>query len=111
MDTLKRMKLILDEKTAFILKMTSEDPCTASEISKKLDIPHSVCYRKIKQLTDAELLDESEPEDPWKNRNQPKSYVSNVENAYVALERGEMVIVLKFRKSREPEVIRLSTGT
>lgn len=110
MDTLKRMKLILDEKTATILRMTAGDPCTASEISKKLQIPHSVCYRKIKQLTDAELLDENEPEDPWQNRNQPRTYVSNVENAYVALERGEMVIVLKFKKARKPEVVRLSTG-
>lgn len=108
MDTLKRIQLLLDERTAVILKMTAEQPCTASEISSELDIPHSVCYRKIKQLKEADLLDETGPEDPWENKNRPRSYTSNVENAYVSLERGEMVIVLKFKNLKESEVLRLS---
>lgn len=112
MDTLKRIQIILDERTATILKLTAEEPKTASEISQELDIPHSVCYRKIKQLTDAGLLGESSPEDPWKRpeKGKPKGYISNIDKVYVALERGEMMIVLKRKSADKSEVYHLSTA-
>jgi len=110
MDTLKRLQMILDERTAVILRLTAKKPCTATQICHELDIPHSVCYRKIKQLTDADLLDELLPEDPWEEKGQARKYSSNIEKAYVALERGEMMIVLKLKSSDKSEVYRLNSG-
>jgi len=106
-DTLKRIQLMLDEQTATILRLTALEPFTASQLRDELRIPHSVCYRKIKQLKEAELLDECKPQDPWRDRTQAKSYISNIDKAFVTLERGEMMIVLKLKNSKHAEVFRL----
>jgi len=108
MDTFNKIKMIFDEQTATILELTAQEPMTASQIGRRLNIPHSVCYRKLKMLIDAQLISEiSSPGQPFKCVK-AKRYACNIDKAYVALEQGELRCVLKLRNENRLQTFRLN---
>lgn len=42
----------------------TDTPTSVSELSDSLDIPPATCYRRVNQLSSADLLEECEREDP-----------------------------------------------
>lgn len=107
-DTFGRIRMMFDEQTSTIIGLTANAPMTASEICRRLAIPRSVCYRKLKMLTDARLLSlcrgDAEPGD-W----QISRYLSNIETAYVALEHGEMNMLIKLKDGGETQTQKFSS--
>lgn len=101
-DVFGRIGMMFDEQTSSILDMTTNGAMTASEICKRLKIPRSVCYRKLKSLTDAKILLLSKPEQgthEW----YASRYRSNVEMAFVSIEHGEMRMAMRFKDSKETQ--------
>jgi len=107
MDALEKMKILLDEQTATILKLTAQKPLTASQIGRELHLPHSVCYRKIKTLIDAELISETGQSNEKSGHVPAKQYKSNIDRAYVSLEQGEFRCVLKLKDNSQLQTIRI----
>ena len=107
MDTLDKIRMILDEQTATIMELTAQRPLTASQISRELDLPHSVCYRKLKMLIDAQLLHEIRPASSSGGAPNAKRYTSNIDQAYVVLEHGELKCILKLRDNEAPQIFRI----
>ena len=107
MDTFDKIRMILDEQTAIILELTANKPLTASQIGRELDMPHSVCYRRLKMLIDAQFLCEMGPSRGWGGSPNAKRYSSNIDQMYVALEHGEFNCVLKLRNDPTPRKFRM----
>lgn len=108
MDAFQKIKMILDEQTATILELTAQKPMTASQIGRKLNMPHSVCYRKLKMLIDANLISEISAANHQFGYAGAKQYFCNIDRAYVALEQGELKCVLKLRNQDELQTYRMS---
>lgn len=107
MDAYQKIKMIFDEQTATILELTAQKPMTASQICRRLNMPHSVCYRKLKMLIDAQLISEIGGTDRPFRYVGPKQYSCNIDRAYVALEQGELRCVLKLRSDDRPQTYRM----
>ncbi|MDH4123219.1 MAG: winged helix-turn-helix domain-containing protein [Thermoplasmata archaeon] len=108
MDAFERIRLILDDQSADILKLTAKKPMTASQIGSELHIPHSVCYRKLKTLIDAQLLNEiSRGAQSSYSTNYSKKYVSNIEQMSVILGMGGLSCILKLKSSEIPQTFRI----
>jgi len=107
-DTFGRIRMMFDEQTSTIIGLTSEKPMTASDICHRLNIPRSVCYRKLKMLTDARLLNLCK-DDKESGNWQISRYLSNIDMVYVALEHGDMNMVLRLKDSGETQKQRFSS--
>lgn len=108
MDAYQKIKMILDEQTATILELTAQKPMTASQIGKRLNMPHSVCYRKLKMLIDAQLISELSGASRQLGYAGPKRYSCNIDRAYVALEQGEFRCVLKLRNDEQLQIYQMT---
>lgn len=109
MDTLEKIRMMFDDQSSTILRLTSQNPRTASQLCQALHIPRSVCYRKLKVLINERLLDVDKPMGNWGSKGHATKYVSNIDTAYVALEHGEMRMVLKLKNDNHPQTTRIST--
>jgi len=56
MASLDVLRVLGNEYNAEILEATNE-PHSAQELSEELDVPIATCYRRIDELTEAELLE------------------------------------------------------
>lgn len=56
MASLDVLRVLGNEYNAEILQAT-EEPHSAQELSDKLDVPIATCYRRIDELTEADLLE------------------------------------------------------
>jgi predicted ArsR family transcriptional regulator len=111
MDTFERIRMMLDDQTSTILKLTSQNPRTASQLCKELQIPRSVCYRKLKTLISEQLLDVSHSQNQLGGKVHATRYVSNIDKAYVSLEHGELMMVLKLKNESHPHMSRISSDS
>ena len=107
-DTFERIRLMFEEQASTIIRLTSEAPLTASEICRRLGVPRSVCYRKLKMMTDAKLLslcrDGLAPGE-WA----VSKYSSNIDMAYVSIEHGDMNMLIRLKDSKETMTQRFSS--
>jgi len=107
-DTFERIRLMFDEQASAIIGLTTDTPMTASAICRRMGIPRSVCYRKLKMMTDAKLLNlcraEGTPGE-W----QVSRYQSNIDMAYVSIEHGDMNMLIRLKDSKETMTQRLSS--
>jgi len=108
MDAFQKIKMIFDEQTATILELTAQKPMTASQIGRRLNMPHSVCYRKLKMLIDARLISEINAGNHQFGYVGAKQYSCNIDRAYVALEQGELRCVLKLRNEDKLQTYQVS---
>lgn len=107
-DTFGMMRLMFDEQACVIIGLTSEAPMIASEICRRMGIPRSVCYRKLKMMTDAKLLSLCRAEGApceW----QVSRYQSNIDMAYVSLEHGDMNMLIRLKDNKETMTQRFSS--
>lgn len=109
METFDRIRMMFDDQTSTIIRLTSQVPRTASQICRELQIPRSVCYRKLKVLVDAQLIDVCESGSSWPAKGHAAKYVSNIDRAYISLEHGEMCMVLKLKNSDQMQISKIST--
>jgi len=107
MDTFERIRMMLDDQTSTILMLTSQNPRTASQLCRALHIPRSVCYRKLKTLIGEQLLDVSHAQNQLGGKGHATRYVSNIDKAYVSLEHGEMMMVLKLKNESHPQMSKI----
>lgn len=56
MATAEMLEVLGNEYNPEILQAASE-PCSAQALSETLDVPIATCYRRIEELTEAELLE------------------------------------------------------
>jgi len=111
MDTFERIRMMLDDQTSTILRLTSQNPRTASQLCRELHIPRSVCYRKLKTLISEQLLDVSHSQNRLGGKSNATRYVSNIDKAYVSLEHGELMMVLKLKNESHPHMSRISSDS
>jgi len=111
MDTFERIRMMLDDQTSTILRLTSQNPRTASQLCKELHIPRSVCYRKLKTLISEQLLDVTHSQNQLGGKVHATRYVSNIDKAYVSLEHGELMMVLKLKNESNPHMSRISSDS
>ncbi len=81
------LSVILDQYSSQILMGASERPMGIRELSKKLEIPLSVCYRRVKMLADMGLLCETKV-------GKRVKYISKIENfkAVLNFEENHMIV-------------------
>ncbi|MCD6461995.1 MAG: helix-turn-helix transcriptional regulator [Thermoplasmata archaeon] len=77
-----RLELFTDIYASKILALAAIGPCGAQEMSRKLDIPIAVCYRRIKELEKAGLIRVAQR---YLNRRGKRVnlYVTNVQEAKI----------------------------
>jgi predicted transcriptional regulator len=110
MDTFDRIRMMFDDQTSIILTLTSQNPRTASQLCRELNIPRSVCYRKLKMLMNERLLDVCRSQNEWTDKGHATRYISNIDRAYVSLEHGELMFVLKLKNENRTEMSKMSAG-
>jgi predicted transcriptional regulator len=111
MDAFEKIRMMLDDQTSTILRLTSQNPRTASQLCRELHIPRSVCYRKLKTLINEQLLDVSRSERQLGGHSHATRYVSNIDKAYVSLEQGELMTVLKLKNENQTHMSRISSDS
>jgi len=70
---------VLGKKYSATLLVETAEPRTAQELSDKLDIPIATCYRRIDDLCDCGLLEQSETKISSENR-QVKAYKRSIDD-------------------------------
>jgi len=108
MDTFDRIRMMLDDQTSIILTLTSQNPRTASQLCRELNIARSVCYRKLKTLMNERLLDVYRSQNQWSCKGHATRYISNIDKAYVSLEHGELMFVLKLKNEDRTEMSKIT---
>lgn len=80
--------LFNDEHVRAILTATSEEPLSATELSKHCDVSTSSIYRRLDQLTDADLLDERTR--PRADGHHETVYVSRLDRFELTIRDGDL---------------------
>lgn len=94
MDRSKIPRLVMDDYNLRILSATTFKERSARELAYLLDIPMATCYRKIKELLNAELLEEEESKLTKEGRRY-KTYLSRVSAIHVSFENGKLKVGLQ----------------
>ncbi len=94
MHALETSRLLTEEYTGKILLATMGKPKSAYELSDKLGVPISICYRKIKLLEDSGLISCAERR-LTREGKRISLYRSNVRNAQIFLERNKIRAMLE----------------
>jgi DNA-binding Lrp family transcriptional regulator len=94
MDTFDTFRLLLDEYSSRILELTGPKALNAIELSDTLGIPIAACYRRIRMLKDAGMLDE-ESKVVSVGGKMVATYRSSVESAQVLLQDGRLRVLIK----------------
>lgn len=89
MQALETSQLITEEYSAKILLATMGKPKTAFELSEKLGIPIAACYRKIKLLEQAGMINCVERRLTQAGKR-ISLYKSKVKNAQIIVERNKL---------------------
>ncbi|MDY6818311.1 MAG: helix-turn-helix domain-containing protein [Halobacteriales archaeon] len=97
-DSVELLRVLGNKFSAEILQ-AADEPKSAQELSDELDIPIATSYRRIEELTDAELLELQGKEFSDEGRR-TQVYRRNVET--IRIEFGEGTI--EFRIEERPEV-------
>lgn len=94
MEALKMAKLFADEVVLRILAASFKYPKTAQELSKQLDIPVAVCYKKIKKLVSMGLIKCVDTKLSNKGKS-VRCFRSQVKSAYIFFDRGRLRVRLE----------------
>ncbi|OPY31682.1 MAG: Helix-turn-helix domain protein [Methanomassiliicoccales archaeon PtaU1.Bin124] len=89
MQALETSQLITEEYSAKIILATMGKPKTAFELSEKLGIPIAACYRKIKLLEQAGMINCVERRLTQAGKR-ISLYKSKVKNAQISVERNKL---------------------
>ena len=89
MQALETSQLITEEYSAKIILATMGKPKTAFELSEKLGIPIAACYRKIKLLEEAGMINCVERRLTQAGKR-ISLYKSKVKNAQIIVERNKL---------------------
>ena len=107
MDTFDKFRMMLDQYSSQILKLTSPQAMNALELSDALGIPIAACYRRIRALKEAGILHE-EGKVVSIGGKLVASYRSSVESAEVVLTDGRLRVVIKTADERDTSEMPLS---
>ncbi len=107
MDTFDTFRLLLDEYSSRILQLTSPKALNAIELSDTLGIPIAACYRRIRVLKDAGMLDE-ESKVVSVGGKMVATYRSAVESAQVMLQDGRLRVLIKAKGESTADELLLS---
>ncbi|MHA1288188.1 MAG: helix-turn-helix domain-containing protein [Candidatus Thorarchaeota archaeon] len=102
MDPAYLSKLITDEYVMKILTACYGKSMSTQQLSLKLDIPIAVCYRKMKELSAANLV-ECEDKILTKKGKWVQLFRSKVKNAYVFIENGKLRVRMELSEVTMPE--------
>ncbi|MEA3559807.1 MAG: hypothetical protein U9R75_11190 [Candidatus Thermoplasmatota archaeon] len=105
MDPAYVSRLITDEYVMKILVSTLKRPLSAQQLALKYDIPIAVCYRKMKDLLAADLIQKDEKTLTSRGK-WVQLYRSKLKGAYVFLEKGELRVRLELADIENPEMDR-----
>jgi len=107
MDTFDKFRMMLDQYSSQILKLTSPQAMNALELSDALGIPIAACYRRIRALKEAGILHE-EGKVVSIGGKLVASYRSSVESAEVVLTDGRLRVIIKTADERDTSEMPLS---
>ncbi len=94
MDAFDLFRLVLDEYSAQIIRLTSPHPMNAIQLSDALGIPIAACYRRIRTLKEAGVLKE-EGRAVSIGGKLVATYRSSLEKAEVVLTDGRLRILIR----------------
>ena len=95
-------KLLVDEYVMKILMAAYKKPLSTQQMSIEFDIPIAVCYRKVRELLAADLLQKDEKYLTQKGK-WVQTYRSKLKGAYVFLEKNELRVRLELSDIEQPE--------
>jgi DNA-binding Lrp family transcriptional regulator len=110
MDPFETFRLLLDEYSSKILQLTSPRALNAIELSDELGIPIAACYRRIRALKDAGIIQE-ESRVISIGGKMVATYRSVVESAEVMLQDGRLRVLIKANGSSSTDEVALSEET
>lgn len=102
MNQIDASKLITDEYSAKILLATFRRPKNAIELSQRLGIPIAACYRRIRALERANLIQCVERQLTQKGKR-ISVYISQLKNAYIFMENGQMKVRFDMKNGSSEE--------
>lgn len=105
MDDLDIAQILMDEYNMKILAATSHKPKGARELAFLFDIPMASCYRKIKELLGAGLL-EVESTELSADGKRYSVYKSQIDTVTLVYERGQLRVQVSMSKRAPIEVVR-----
>ncbi|HEX9907943.1 MAG TPA: helix-turn-helix domain-containing protein [Thermoplasmata archaeon] len=106
MDAYDMFKLILDDYSSKILRLTETQPLNAVELSEALGIPMAACYRRIRGLKGAGMLKE-EGKAVSIGGKMVARYRSSIDSAEVVLHDGRLRIIINVEGQRNSEEFEL----
>ncbi len=107
MDPFETFRLLLDEYSSKILQLTSPKAMNAIELSDELGIPIAACYRRIRALKDAGVIQE-ESKMVSIGGKMVATYRSVVESAEVLLQDGRLRVLIKANGASNADEMTLS---
>lgn len=103
MDSVKVLRVLGNKYNAQILRATHE-PKSAQELSEDLEIPIATSYRRIEELTEAELLELAGREFSDEGRR-TKVYRRSVDGINIEFGDGQVAIALEERPERRNALV------
>jgi predicted transcriptional regulator len=96
MDGIEMLRVLGNEYNPEILSFAHE-PRSAQELSDELDVPIATCYRRIEELTDAELL-EHHDRVLSDERRRVNVYRRNIDEVVVDFSEGDVAVSVEERR-------------
>ncbi|MFB6195621.1 MAG: winged helix-turn-helix domain-containing protein [Haloplanus sp.] len=96
MDGTEMLRVLGNEYNPQILSFAHE-PRSAQELSDELDVPIATCYRRIEELTDADLL-EHHDRVLSDERRRVNVYRRNIEEVSVEFDEGDVSVTVEERR-------------
>jgi predicted transcriptional regulator len=96
MDGTEMLRVLGNEYNPQILSFAHE-PRSAQELSEELDVPIATCYRRIEELTDADLL-EHHDRVLSDERRRVNVYRRNIEEVVVEFSDGDVSVSVEERR-------------
>jgi DNA-binding Lrp family transcriptional regulator len=110
MDPFDTFRLLLDEYSSKIVQLTGPRAMNAIELSDELGIPIAACYRRIRALKDAGVIQE-EDKVVSVGGKMVAAYRSMVESAEVMLQDGRLKVQIKANGTESTDEMMLSEDT
>ena len=104
-DELAVVSLLDDEYAAEILRRTSEEPMSATDLKRHCDASEPTIYRRLERLSDQNLVIEQQEVDP--EGHHYKTYTARLERVVIELDDGEFETELFLREDPADQFTRL----
>jgi DNA-binding transcriptional ArsR family regulator len=104
-DELAVVSLLDDEYAAEILRRTSEEPMSATDLTEHCDASEPTIYRRLDRLSDQDLVIERQEVDPQGHHY--KTYAARLERVVIELDDGEFRTELFLREDPADQFTRL----